>query len=69
MQLFPWIFTAFSVTFPAGLVLYWTVNNAVTILQTMAFMRLKKAEAAKESTLGRAARGRERDREGIRDKG
>jgi YidC/Oxa1 family membrane protein insertase len=47
MQLFPWIFTAFSVTFPAGLVLYWTVNNLVTILQTMAFMRLKKAEDAK----------------------
>jgi YidC/Oxa1 family membrane protein insertase len=47
MQLFPWIFTAFSLTFPAGLVLYWTVNNVVTILQTMAFMRLKKSDDAK----------------------
>jgi membrane protein insertase Oxa1/YidC/SpoIIIJ len=28
-------------------VLYWTVNNGVTILQTMAFMRLKKRDEAK----------------------
>jgi membrane protein insertase Oxa1/YidC/SpoIIIJ len=28
-------------------VLYWTVNNVVTILQTMVFVRLKKADAAK----------------------
>ena len=47
MQFFPWIFTVFSFGFPAGLVLYWTVNNVVTILQTMAFMRLKKVDEAK----------------------
>ena len=32
MQLFPWIFTIFSLSFPAGLVLYWTVNNVLTII-------------------------------------
>jgi YidC/Oxa1 family membrane protein insertase len=52
MQLFPWIFTIFSLSFPAGLVLYWTVNNVVTIGQTWVFLRLRKAkeEEAKGDT-------------------
>ena len=46
MQLFPWIFTIFSLSFPAGLVLYWTVNNLVTIAQTKVFLEQKKRAAA-----------------------
>jgi YidC/Oxa1 family membrane protein insertase len=48
MQLFPWIFTIFSLGFPAGLVLYWTVNNVVTIGQTWVFLRLKKRKEREE---------------------
>ncbi len=33
MKLFPWIFTVFFAFFPAGLVLYWVVNNALSIVQ------------------------------------
>ncbi|HSM52474.1 MAG TPA: membrane protein insertase YidC [Thermoanaerobaculia bacterium] len=32
-QLFPIIFTVFSLGFPSGLVLYWLVNNILTIIQ------------------------------------
>lgn len=32
-QLFPVIFTVFSLGFPSGLVLYWLVNNILTIIQ------------------------------------
>jgi YidC/Oxa1 family membrane protein insertase len=56
MQLFPWIFTIFSLGFPAGLVLYWTVNNVVTIGQTWVFLRLKKAKGD-GSAKGRKGRG------------
>jgi YidC/Oxa1 family membrane protein insertase len=33
MKLLPWIFTVFFVFFPAGLVLYWVVNNILSIAQ------------------------------------
>ena len=33
MQLMPVIFTVFFLWFPAGLVLYWLVNNLVTLAQ------------------------------------
>ncbi len=33
MQIFPLIFTGFTIFFPAGLVLYWVVNNILSILQ------------------------------------
>ena len=58
MQLFPWMFTIFSLSFPAGLVLYWTVNNVVTIGQTMAFLKLKKSDDAKKSPGKRERKGR-----------
>jgi YidC/Oxa1 family membrane protein insertase len=62
MQLFPWIFTIFSLGFPAGLVLYWTVNNAVTIAQTMVLMKRKEAEKAAEKAAGKAERRAKRQR-------
>ncbi|HXT52663.1 MAG TPA: membrane protein insertase YidC [Thermoanaerobaculia bacterium] len=58
MQLFPWIFTVFSLGFPAGLVLYWTVNNAVTIAQTMVLMKRKEAEKAAEKAERKSKRRR-----------
>jgi YidC/Oxa1 family membrane protein insertase len=33
MMIMPFVFTIFFMFFPAGLVLYWTVNNALSILQ------------------------------------
>jgi len=63
MQLFPWIFTVFSLGFPAGLVLYWTVNNGVTILQTLVLNRQKRAEKAAEKAESKRKRRRERDDE------
>ena len=61
MQLFPWIFTIFSLSFPAGLVLYWTVNNLVTIAQTKVFLEQKKRAAAQAKAESRRGRkGEER---------
>lgn len=60
MQLFPWMFTIFSLSFPAGLVLYWTVNNVVTIGQTMAFLELKKRDGAKKDDPKKGGGKRER---------
>jgi YidC/Oxa1 family membrane protein insertase len=56
MQLFPWIFTAFSFAFPSGLVLYWTVNNVITIGQTAAFLRYKKRDEAKKALAAKRAK-------------
>ena len=39
MQFFPWMFTIFALSFPSGLVLYWTVNNLLTIVQTSIIRR------------------------------
>ncbi len=33
MQMFPYIFTVFFLFFPAGLVLYWVVNNTLSFIQ------------------------------------
>jgi YidC/Oxa1 family membrane protein insertase len=33
MKMFPIIFTVFFLFFPAGLVLYWVINNTLSILQ------------------------------------
>lgn len=46
MQLLPIMFTAFFAFFPAGLVLYWIVNNILTIAQQTVIM--KRIEAGKE---------------------
>jgi YidC/Oxa1 family membrane protein insertase len=32
-KIMPIVFTVFMLFFPAGLVLYWIVNNSITILQ------------------------------------
>lgn len=33
MKMFPFVFTVFFLMFPAGLVLYWVVNNSLSIIQ------------------------------------
>lgn len=47
MQLFPIVFTVFSLGFPSGLVLYWLTNNLFTIGQIWVYNRIKAAKAAK----------------------
>ena len=46
MQMLPIMFTGFFAFFPAGLVLYWIVNNLLTIAQQTVIM--KRIEAGKE---------------------
>jgi YidC/Oxa1 family membrane protein insertase len=46
MQMLPIMFTGFFAFFPAGLVLYWIVNNTLTIAQQTFIM--KRIEAAKK---------------------
>lgn len=52
MMLMPVIFTALFFTFPAGLVLYWVVNNTLSILQQWYIMNhvVPKSEAAKKES-------------------
>lgn len=49
MMMLPIVFTFFLARFPAGLVIYWTVNNLLSIAQQATIMRLtaKKTAAAK----------------------
>jgi len=51
-RIMPIMFTVFMLFFPAGLVLYWIVNNSITILQqwfinkSVEKSRLNKTESA-----------------------
>ncbi len=47
MQIFPIVFTIFFAFFPAGLVLYWTVNNLFSILQQWWIYRQLEREGLK----------------------
>jgi YidC/Oxa1 family membrane protein insertase len=47
MQALPFIFTLFFAFFPAGLVLYWVVNNCLSIAQQWYITRKIEAQAAK----------------------
>ena len=48
MQWMPVVFTVFFLFFPAGLVLYWVVNNTLSIVQQWIITRnLEKAQPAK----------------------
>jgi YidC/Oxa1 family membrane protein insertase len=46
MQFMPYVFSVFFFFFPAGLVLYWLVNNVLTIGQQLATERLLRAKPA-----------------------
>ncbi|WP_257874281.1 membrane protein insertase YidC [Helicobacter sp. 13S00482-2] len=47
-RLLPVVFTLFLITFPAGLVLYWTVNNIFSILQQLIINRMMERKKALE---------------------
>jgi YidC/Oxa1 family membrane protein insertase len=47
MQLMPIMFTFFFMIFPAGLVLYWTINNLLSMAQQWFVNR--QLQAAKKS--------------------
>ncbi|WP_269915450.1 membrane protein insertase YidC [Acinetobacter sp. HY1485] len=49
-RLMPIIFTVFMLFFPAGLVLYWIVNNSITILQQWFISQSVKKEREKKAT-------------------
>ncbi|HHI93080.1 MAG TPA: membrane protein insertase YidC [Gammaproteobacteria bacterium] len=49
MQALPIIFTAFFAFFPAGLVLYWVVNNCLSIAQQWYITRKVEAQAASKA--------------------
>ncbi|QFY44702.1 membrane protein insertase YidC [Candidatus Methylospira mobilis] len=46
MQYFPLIFTVFFAFFPSGLVLYWVINNTLSILQQWVITRQIEGKAA-----------------------
>ena len=47
MKLMPVIFTVFMLWFPSGLVLYWVVNNTLSIIQQWVITRQIEATAKK----------------------
>ncbi len=46
MMLMPLVFTVLFINFPAGLVVYWLVNNVISIAQQWVLMRRTKAASA-----------------------
>jgi YidC/Oxa1 family membrane protein insertase len=53
MKVMPFIFSAFFFFFPAGLVLYWLVNNILSIGQQWWITRQLEGEAAKPVHAGK----------------
>lgn len=47
MKLMPVIFTVFMLWFPSGLVLYWVVNNTLSIIQQWVITRQIEGAAKK----------------------
>jgi YidC/Oxa1 family membrane protein insertase len=58
MQLLPIVFTAFSLGFPSGLVLYWLTNNVLTIGQQMVYNSMRDKAEAEEAAAAAPARGK-----------
>ena len=49
-KMLPWVFTIFFIIFPfpAGLVLYWTINNVFSIIQQISINKIMEGKKAKE---------------------
>jgi YidC/Oxa1 family membrane protein insertase len=45
LKMFPLVFTVFFLFFPAGLVLYWVVNNTLSIIQQTYITKKINAQA------------------------
>lgn len=58
MQLLPIVFTAFSLGFPSGLVLYWFTNNLLTIGQQMFYNSMRDKAEAEEAAVAEPAKGK-----------
>lgn len=58
MQAFPIVFTIFSLGFASGLVLYWLVNNILTIAQQLIYNVLRPAEAVASAKVRGGGKGR-----------
>ncbi|MGX2981973.1 membrane protein insertase YidC [Helicobacter sp. 23-1045] len=69
----PLVFTIFLITFPAGLMLYWTVNNIFSILQQMIINKMMakrkaleiaehSAESSVKSTAESSAKSKKKDK-------
>ena len=43
MLIMPFLFTYLFASFPSGLVIYWTLNNVLSIIQQLLLTRSKKA--------------------------
>jgi YidC/Oxa1 family membrane protein insertase len=53
MKVMPFIFGLFFFYFPAGLVLYWVVNNVLSIAQQWYITRQIETDAAKPANAGK----------------
>lgn len=49
IQMMPIVFSAISITFPAGLVLYWTTNNLLTMIQQWFYHRSSDKAGSKNN--------------------
>ncbi len=58
MQLLPIVFTAFSLGFPSGLVLYWMTNNILTIGQQMFYNSMRDKAEAQEAAAAAPAKSK-----------
>ena len=47
MMMLPIVFTVFFLNFPAGLVIYWVVNNTLSIVQQLAITKMYERDQAK----------------------
>ena len=58
MQWMPVVFSLFFIIFPAGLVLYWLINNVISIMQTLYIHKMieKKGWADTKSKKAKAAK-------------
>lgn len=45
----PVVFTIFLITFPAGLILYWTINNIISIIQQLAINKMLDRKKTKRN--------------------
>ncbi|MFC3125786.1 membrane protein insertase YidC [Pseudoroseomonas globiformis] len=57
-QFMPLIFTFMLASFPAGLVIYWSWNNLLSIAQQWYIMRHERAARRQDKTLGKTARAK-----------
>ena len=58
----PLVFTIFLITFPAGLMLYWTVNNIFSIIQQMLINKMMARKKAAEIAEHRAEKEHQKDK-------